>query len=104
MRFTDLPERPRADVFHIIDYYITEAGDEVALTFIDALERALRHLADHPESGSLWLGSSLGIKGLRVWPIKGFPHIVVYQTFKENVAAVRILHTARDIPATLQEE
>jgi len=103
MKFSDLPALPRSDFYAIIDYYITEAGDEVALTFIDALERAMRQITDHPDAGSPRLASVVSLKGLRVWPIKGFQHLILYRSKAGAVTIARVLHSSRDIPHILRE-
>jgi toxin ParE1/3/4 len=40
------------DVDEALEYYLKEASDEVALDFIDALEKAYPHISRHPASGS----------------------------------------------------
>jgi toxin ParE1/3/4 len=103
MNFGDLPKAPLADVHSIIDYYLREAGEEVALSFIDALERAMRHVENNPDSGSPRLGKVLRIPGLRIWPMKGFSHIILYRVTSDKVTFIRILHSARDVPRILRE-
>jgi toxin ParE1/3/4 len=103
MRFGDLPRRPLSDVLAIIDHYLREADNAVALRFADALEQAMRHIAEHPESGSPRLEKETGIKGLRVWPVKGFSYVILYRVMAGKVTFARVLRTSRDIPATLQD-
>ena len=55
----------RSDVEAAVDYYVLEAGTEVALGFIDALEAAYDLIARHPESESLRYGYELGLPDLR---------------------------------------
>jgi toxin ParE1/3/4 len=43
-------ELARSDVEAAVDYYAREAGSEVALGFIDALEDAYDLIASHPEA------------------------------------------------------
>jgi hypothetical protein len=38
---------------------------------------------------------------LRIWPLRGFPHLILYTVSIERVHVERLLHSARDIPATL---
>lgn len=45
-------EQARRDVEEGIDCYLIEAGEKTALAFVDALERAYRHIARHPATGS----------------------------------------------------
>jgi len=37
----------RTDIEAAIDYYVGQAGEDIALGFIDALESAYRMIADH---------------------------------------------------------
>lgn len=84
----------------ILDYYMAEAGTPVALAFVDALDAALRHIAAHPASGSPRYAHEVDLPGLRVWPIRRFPHLVFYVE-GGDVDVWRVLHGERDIPAWL---
>lgn len=55
----------RKDVEIAVDYYAREAGAQIALSFIDALESTYTLLAEHPASGSLRYAYELGLPGLR---------------------------------------
>ena len=70
-------ERARRDVDAAVDYYAGTASRKVALGFIDALEVAYRHIARHPATGSPRYGHELDLPGLRSWPLKRYPHIVI---------------------------
>ncbi len=93
----------RRDVDEVVARYLEEAGAQVALGFIDALEGAFRQIADHPDSGSPRHGQELNLPGLRSWPVKGHPHVVFYMTGEGLVDVWRVLHGRRDIPAGLRE-
>jgi toxin ParE1/3/4 len=95
--------RAEADLDAIVDHYLAEAGVEVAASFLTAWTRVLAHLSDHPASGSNRLADRAKMAGLRVWPMKGFPHLAIYVHQGETVMINRILHSARDIPPTLRE-
>lgn len=41
-------EQANRDVDEAVDYYLIEAGEAVALGFIDALEQAYTHVGRHP--------------------------------------------------------
>ena len=96
-------ELANRDVDEAIAYYLTEASDRVALGFIDALERAYQHISRHPTSGSSRYAVELNLPGLLAWPLRRFPHIVFYVDTKEHIDVWRVLHSARDIPAWMQE-
>lgn len=96
-------EQANRDVDAAVDYYLKEAGSRVALGFIDALERAYRHISRHPASGSTRYSVELSLAGLRAWSVRRFPHVVFYVEGPDRVDVWRVLHGTRDIPAWMQE-
>ena len=92
------------DVDEAIAYCLTEASDEVALGFVDALERAYRHISRHPASGSSRYPVELNLPGLQPWALRRFPYLVFYVETKDCIDVWRVLHGARDIPAWMQEQ
>lgn len=100
------PVVPRAaasqDVDRTIDYYLREGSAVAALGFIASLEKAYRHIARSPASGSPRYAHELDIPGLRCWPLRGNPHIVFYVERDEHIDVWRVLHGERDIPGTLK--
>lgn len=97
-------DRAQRDTDEAIGYYLREAGDKVALAFIDALERAYRHIADHPASGFLRYAHEMDLPDLRYWPLKRFPHLVFYVDRDDHVDVWRILHGERDMPKWLHDQ
>jgi toxin ParE1/3/4 len=93
----------RRDVDAAIDYYIDEAGPAIAARFIDALEAAYRRIGEHPASGSPRYAHELALPGLRTLLLKGFPWLVFYVVREDHVDVWRVLHSHRDIPASLQD-
>jgi len=91
------------DVETIIDYYLGEAGSEVALGFVDALEAALLHISRHPGTGSPEYAVELGIPGLRSWSPGRYPHLVFYFDKADEVEVWRVLHDMLDLPRRLRE-
>lgn len=96
-------ELANRDVNEAIAHYLKEAGAEVALSFIDALERAYRHIGSHPASGSSRYASELRLPDLRTWPLNRFPQVVFYLETDKCIDVWRVLHGARDIPTSMQE-
>lgn len=94
----------RLDIDLAADRYQSEAGPDVALRFIDAVEAAFRVIGDRPSVGSSIWADRLGIAGLRSRPVARFPYLVFYLEHDEHIEAWRVLHTKRDIPATLEDE
>ena len=101
------PVIPRAlasrDVDQAIDHYLDEGGERVGLGFIDALEKAYRHIARHPASGAPRYAQELDLPGLRAWPLKRYPYLVFYVERDDHIDVWRVLHSQRDFPAWMRE-
>ncbi|MDH4567655.1 type II toxin-antitoxin system RelE/ParE family toxin [Pseudomonas sp. BN414] len=101
------PIIPRAltnqDINDTISYYLSEATEQAALGFIDALERAYKHISRHPESGSSRYAHELDLPGLRSWTLKRYPYQVFYIERDDHIDVWRVLHGMRDIPVWMQE-
>jgi toxin ParE1/3/4 len=96
-------ERAKLDVEEAVAYYAREAGEGIALDFIEALERAYGRLARHPASGSPRLAHELDLPGLRFLPLRKFPYLIFYVELSEHIDVWRVLHAARDIPEWLRD-
>ncbi len=90
-----------ADIDAATDYYLDNAGRQIALGFVDALEAALSHLCEHPLTGSLQFAYEVEIPELRSWPVKSFPYLVFYVPEDEHIDVWRVLHAQQDLPAHL---
>lgn len=101
------PVLPRAlarrDVESAVDHYIREAGPDVALGFIDALQAAYRAIADRPAAGSPRYAHELALPGLRSRALKRYPYLVFYIERDDHIDIWRVLHARRDVPARMQE-
>jgi len=101
------PVRPRElarrDVEAAVDYYAREAGADVAIGFIDALQAAYHSIADHPAVGSPRYANELGLRGLRSRILRRYPYLVFYVERDDHIDVWRVLHAHRDIPAWMQE-
>jgi toxin ParE1/3/4 len=93
----------RQDVDDVVDHYLADAGEKVALGFIDAVERAYRHIAAQPATGSPRYAHELGLAGLRSWPLRRYPYLIFYVERDDHVDVWRVLHGERDIPAWMRE-
>jgi len=91
------------DIDAALGYYLDEAGADVAKRFVTAVERATVSIAKSPRSGSLRFAYDLEIPDLRCWPLTRFPYLVFYVEHADRVDVWRLLHTRRDIPATLAD-
>ncbi|WP_173519213.1 type II toxin-antitoxin system RelE/ParE family toxin [Ensifer sesbaniae] len=88
----------RSDVEAAIDYYAREAGTEVAVGFIDAVQAAYALIARHPEAGLLRYAYELGLPDLRSVSVKRYPYLVFYRDQPDQVDVWRVLHAKQDIP------
>ena len=91
------------DVDQAINHYLDEGGERVGLGFIDALEKAYRHIARHPASGSPRYAQELDVPGLRAWLLKRHPYLVFYVERDDHIDVWRVLHSQRDLPAWMRE-
>ncbi|CCA90963.1 type II toxin-antitoxin system RelE/ParE family toxin [Novosphingobium sp. PP1Y] len=105
---TSKPVVPRAvartDIDNAIEHYLAEAGPEVALGFIDALERTYAAIGKVPGIGSPRWAHELNLPGLRSWRIQGYPWLVFYVEAEASIDVWRVLHAKRDIPAWMEGE
>jgi toxin ParE1/3/4 len=96
-----LRDQARRDLVEAISYYEREAGERVALGFIDALHRAYRAIASHPASGSPRYAHELGLPGLRSWLLRRYPYLIFYMERDDHIDVWRVIHARRDVPAWL---
>jgi len=99
-----LREQAAVDIDQAVDYYLAEADTDVAVLFVDAVERAVGQISRSPQSGSLRFSYELEIPGLRVRPLARFPYLVFYVVGDEVVDLWRVLHTRRDIPTAMGDD
>lgn len=102
-----LPAQFRAkatsDIGEALSYYVAEADAEVAKRFVDELEGTIRQLERHPELGSLRFAYELDLPGVRSFRVDSFPHVIFYLIRSDHLDVLRVLHTSRDVPASLRE-
>ena len=91
-----------ADIEAAVDHYASEAGEAVALGFIEALEAAFAHIARHPDSGSPRYALELDLSGLRSWPLALYPYLVFYVVNPNAIDVWRVINARRDIPEWLR--
>ncbi len=96
-------KRAGRDVEGALRYYLREGGEDVALGFIDALEKAYGHIARHPATGTPRYAQELNLPGLRSWPMTRYPYLVFYVEHPDRIDVWRVLHGKRDIPDWLAE-
>lgn len=91
------------DIADAVTYYLSEAGEAIALGLIDALEAALDQIRLNPKAGSNRYAHALQIEGLKAWPLKRYPYLVFYMEFPAQIEIWRVLHSQSDIPAWLAD-
>jgi toxin ParE1/3/4 len=91
-----------ADLDDASEHYRLQAGEQTALDFIDAVERGITRIRRSPHVGSLRFAYEFAIPDLRSWPLRRFPYVVFYIVTDDEIDVWRILHTRRDVPATLE--
>lgn len=89
----DLADQDAAEQY----LYLEEAQSKrLADLFVRATHQSFRFLAQFPGSGSLYVTRKKGLKDIRCWPIRGFPHhIIYYRVEHEVMRIIRILHGSR---------
>lgn len=92
------------DVDEIADYYTDVSGKALAHRFANALAASYRRIASHPGIGSLRYEIALGLDGLRVWQLRGFPYLVFYVERTDEIEVWRVLHAERDLMTELADE
>jgi toxin ParE1/3/4 len=97
-----LRERARHDVETAVDWYRSNAGEDTAMGFVDALEAALWHVESYPRSGSSRYSVELEIPALRCWQLVGFPYLVFYVERDDHIDVWRVLHSHSDIPVWMR--
>lgn len=90
------------DIVGILDRYWFDASPQVARAFAVALRQAFQQISQFPSTGSSRYGRDTPFPSLRSWPVTGFPFLIFYVEEASSVDIYRILHTARDIPASLR--
>jgi len=92
-----------SDIEGAVTRYRQEAGETIALDFVDALEHATRQIGTWPGTGSPRYAELLGVPGLRSLALARFPYVIFYVELPDRVEVWRVLHGHRDIPDTLRE-
>lgn len=94
----------RRDIEQSADHYFREGGVALELRFLAAVETAIDHIARHPASGSLRYADLASLPDLRFWPVQHFPFLIFYIEHEDRVDVWRVLHSERDLPASLRFE
>ncbi len=76
--------------------YIGDRNPGAAIKMGDAIEIAVRQLADHPH-----IGRPGRVKGTRELVVTGTPYVIAYRVEPNAVVVLRLLHGAQRWPTRL---
>jgi len=77
------------DVADALDFYNEHAGPAVAERFLEEFERIAKLLLEHPDLGTPTT------RGRRSFPLKIFPHSVVYRIIESSIRILIVRHQHR---------
>jgi toxin ParE1/3/4 len=98
--------RPRAQQ-DLLDQasFLADTNPEVADRFLEAAEAASRQLLTFPTLGSPRQYRNPRLVDVRAWRLKGFAKVwLFYHPTPTGIEILRVLHSARDIDAIMEEE
>jgi len=86
-------------------WYEQEPGFEVAHRYLSAIDETLRKLARFPDLGRSMHFEHPDLHGLRSFPVaKPFSrHLIFYRHDGTSLDAVRVMHSAWDLPRRLHQ-
>ena len=91
-----ISRRAEDDLATIYAFLAQNYGVEAAERFRERTERALRHLAQHPEIGP-HPGWDTRHKHVRFWVISRTSYVIYYETADDAVSIERVLDGRRDV-------
>jgi plasmid stabilization system protein ParE len=91
-----------SDVAECADYLCTEAGEQVAGDWYQALKKALDHIRRVPEIGRL--RNDLPQAGIRTLNLRKYPnYLVFYRLEKGAIELLRVRHGMMNLPELFSE-
>jgi toxin ParE1/3/4 len=91
------------DLLDIAGHYVAEVDAATARRFIDAVEQAFTLISRQPGIGSPRHAVELDWPGLRTLQVERFPYLIFYLEQADHLEVLRVLHTHRDLPTSLQD-
>lgn len=83
--------------------YIATDNPDAAARFVPALEQTHAQLETLPGMGSVRHFGRTDLQGVRIIPVTGFAHYLLFYTaLGTHVKVLRILHAARDFPTIFE--
>jgi toxin ParE1/3/4 len=78
--------------------FLADRNPQAARRVFRRIVQATRQLADFPDSGRPG-----HVQGTRELVVPGLPYLIVYQVRANTIEILRVFHTARNWPETLQD-
>ena len=88
-----LTHEAQRDIQLIRDYYLAEAGAQVARQVLAQFKDAFSFLASTPNAGH-WRDTLTG-EPVRFWPVLSY--LIVYDPAAKPIGIIRVLHASRDL-------
>ena len=104
MKPVTLRKLAEADVDAALAYYMTEAGADTALAFVEQLEQANHRISHDPAIYSPRWGTELNFPGSRSLRVSKFPFVILYIEQADHIDIWRVLQAQQDIPAFLLDD
>lgn len=89
------------DLERACDHYLTVAGADLALDFLQKFESTLELISQFPATGSPRYGFEPELAGVRFWPMKKFPYLIFYIETEHQIDVWRVIHGSMDVSAEL---
>lgn len=77
------------DLQEAAEFYRKQAGNQLALAFVDEFERSVKLLLEHPQLGPIWRN------GRRRMVMRRFPYSVIYHVVDEQIRVLAVAHHSR---------
>lgn len=91
------------DLDRVVDHYVTTAGTDVAVDFLNDFGNAVAFISQFPASGSPKYGYEPSLAGIRFWPLKKFPYLILYIETEHQIDVWRVMHGNMDITAGIHD-
>ena len=98
-------EKFNADFDQQYNWYLEQAGEELAERFFNAVEITLQSLLAQPDLGSTRKFRPFALTGIRSFQVKSpFQNILIfYRHTAAELSVERLMHGSRDLPRRLAE-
>ena len=93
-------ERADRDLHEATVYLLEEAGEAVALRFLDLVEETFALIEEQPEIGRVYLAENPRLSDVRAWRVHRFDRYLVFYRILEEEDALRVervLHGSRNL-------